>query len=94
MFLLDDELLIPVNSPAATVLEAVLASGVNLNHSCGGMGSCGTCRILVESPVGELCGRNELEQEMAQSRGFLDQERLACQLTAIPGLKFRRAGSN
>ena len=45
------------------------------------MGTCGTCRVEIQSSLSELAERNSIEQEMATDRGYLPQERLACQLT-------------
>jgi 2Fe-2S ferredoxin len=72
-----------------SVLEVALANNVPLNHSCGGMGSCTTCLVLVEKGLSEIGPRNELEEEHARARGFEDQERLACQISAIDGLIVR-----
>ena len=72
-----------------SILDLALANRMDLSHSCGGMGSCGTCRVFVESPLEDLQPRNEIEQEMADSRGFSDHERLACQTAACPGLIIR-----
>ncbi|HEX4922662.1 MAG TPA: 2Fe-2S iron-sulfur cluster-binding protein [Bdellovibrionales bacterium] len=69
-----------------TVLELAIRDGLPLNHSCGGMGTCGTCCVVVESDPSELPARNEIEAEMAGDRGFTARERLACQLTAYPRL--------
>lgn len=62
-----------------TVLEALVRENIDIDHSCGGMGSCGTCRIFVASGANNLSARSEIELEMAQDRGFADDERLACQ---------------
>lgn len=72
-----------------TVLEIAEAHRLGLAHSCGGMGSCGTCRIFVEPPAVELPEKEGLELEMSENRGFQENERLACQLLAVPGLRFR-----
>ena len=78
--------------PSNKVLEAkigdyllglLLANKLEVPHSCGGMGTCGTCRILVRSDVRGLALRNEIEAEMAEDRGFAEDERLACQLEII-----------
>lgn len=74
---------------AESVLEVALENEIEISHSCGGMGSCTTCRIIVESPVGDLPPRNELEQDIADMRGFEPEERLACQLPPSPGLVVR-----
>lgn len=69
-----------------SVLEVLLEKEFDINHSCGGMGSCGTCRIIVSHPLEDLPERNEIEKEMAEDRGFSHRERLACQLEPIDGL--------
>ncbi len=74
---------------AESVLEVALNHGIDLSHSCGGMGSCTTCRIFIERSPEAIPLRNELEQEIADSRGFLENERLACQLPPIEGLTVR-----
>jgi len=33
-----------------TVLDAAVAAGVHIDASCGGAGTCGKCRVLVEGP--------------------------------------------
>jgi ferredoxin, 2Fe-2S len=72
-----------------SVLDLILAQSLDISHSCGGMGTCGTCRIeVLEAPEG-LRPRNEIEQEMARERGFENHERLACQTPAQSGLKIR-----
>jgi 2Fe-2S ferredoxin len=79
-------------TPGETVLEISEANRLGLAHSCGGMGSCGTCRVIVESDLARLPERTLIEQEMADDRGFQACERLACQLEAISGLRFRPVG--
>ncbi len=69
-----------------SVLEAALRAGVELSHSCGGNGTCGTCRVWVREGLASLPARNEVEQEMAEERGFQPQERLCCQNPPVPGL--------
>jgi 2Fe-2S ferredoxin len=76
---------VPIDQ-AESVLEVALRNGIPLNHSCGGMGSCTTCRVIVQSSSEALPVRNELEQDLAEMRGFADNERLACQLPALGDL--------
>jgi len=71
---------------ATSVLEVALKNNIDLSHSCGGMGSCTTCRVFIESDASKLPARNELEEEIASSRGFAENERLACQLEPCDGL--------
>ncbi|MES2964784.1 MAG: 2Fe-2S iron-sulfur cluster-binding protein [Bdellovibrionota bacterium] len=72
-----------------SVLDVALENRLPLSHSCDGNATCGTCRIIVVSSEEPLEERGELEQEIADDRGFSDDERLACQLTACPGLKIK-----
>lgn len=74
--------------PGESVLEALLRAKVRIPYACGGMGSCGTCRIEVLSDK-ELPERNELEAERAQELGFAKKVRLACQLSCTDQLSFR-----
>lgn len=74
---------------SSTLLDVALSGEVDIGHSCGGMGSCGTCRVIVESDLTALSERTEVEQEMASARGFASFERLACQLIPTAGLRVR-----
>lgn len=64
-----------------TLLELALDSDLMLLHSCGGMGTCGTCRCFVLSETASLAAPNEIESELRVDRGFAENERLSCQLT-------------
>jgi 2Fe-2S ferredoxin len=71
-----------------SILSVAMGAGVRISHSCGGMGSCGTCRVVVlDAGNMPLEARNQIEQEMASDRGFAPDERLACQTSAVDGLK-------
>lgn len=72
-----------------SVLEVALRNGIDLPHSCGGMGSCTTCRVIVVKAPGPLPERNELEQDIADMRSFAPEERLSCQLAPVAGLVVR-----
>ncbi len=72
-----------------SVLETLLDNAVEIPTSCGGMGTCGTCRIVIVESRGEVEERNEIELEMAEARCFSAEERLACQVQAQDGLKVR-----
>lgn len=71
----------------STVLDVALSGEIEIGHSCGGMGSCGTCQVVVTSELAALSPRSDVEIEMAENRGFKEHERLACQLTPAAGLK-------
>lgn len=69
------------------LLDLALKNKIDLDHSCGGGGSCGTCRVKITSGLEDLEPRNHVEQAMADDRGFSDDERLACQIEPIDGLE-------
>lgn len=61
------------------LLESLNEARVPIYQSCGGSGTCGTCRFIVKgAPLGRF-SRSEAESELAESRGFLECEKLACQ---------------
>lgn len=76
--------------PNESILEASLRTKVPVSSSCGGFGTCGACRVLIEEGAEKLNTRSDLELEMAADRDFEDNERLACQTSPAPGLRVRR----
>ena len=74
-------------SAVKSLLDIAVENSVDLPHSCGGMGSCGTCRVRLIVTKGPTPERGDVEAEMASERGFLDDERLSCQLE-IPNEEF------
>lgn len=72
-----------------SVLDVALDNGVGIPTSCEGMGTCGTCRVLVLEGGPSAGPRTEIEAEMAFDRGFADEERLACQITACNGMRIK-----
>lgn len=77
-----------------SLLELCIKHKIDINHSCEGMGSCGTCRVLIDEGLDGLPPRNEIEQEMADDRGFEPRERLACQLETLSGFSFTIPGDD
>lgn len=76
-----------VSDKHQSVLEVAIGHGIPLDHSCGGYGTCGTCRVhVVTNEVSCLGPRNEVEAEMAEERGFSHNERLACQIAPVDQL--------
>jgi 2Fe-2S ferredoxin len=62
-----------------TVLEILLENNIEIDHSCGGNGTCGTCRYYLTGSQESMSERTSLELDMAQDRSFKGNERLACQ---------------
>jgi 2Fe-2S ferredoxin len=61
------------------VLDLLNATKISIEQSCGGSGTCTTCRIFVMKNLEALSPRTDIEQERALERRFSDNERLACQ---------------
>ena len=61
------------------VLELLNTNAVSIDQSCGGFGICTTCRFFVREGFSSFSCRTETEKERADERGFLINERLACQ---------------
>lgn len=72
-----------------TLLEACLSHEIEIDHSCEGGASCGTCRVIITEGLETLHERNSLEQDMADDRNFKPEERLACQTTLLTSFKFK-----
>lgn len=70
----------------ANLLDLALKSKIDIDHSCGGSGSCGTCRVKIIKGLEKLESRGDVEQAMADDRGFSEDERLACQIEPVDGL--------
>lgn len=87
--ILPEEIDVPA-SHTDTILEALLEAEIEIDHSCGGMGTCGTCRVFVEKGLEKFGPRNEPESEIAQDRQFAENERLACQNFVKDGLVLRK----
>ena len=80
MIFFNDEKPLPLNKEKS-LLDIAIENKISLNHSCGGFGTCGTCRVFIAN-YSQLPERNPIEQEMATDRGFHENERLACQTMA------------
>ena len=63
-----------------SVLDIALAHGVQITHSCGGTGACGTCHVLVESGMEALSEADEDEMDVIdRTPGNALNTRLACE---------------
>jgi ferredoxin, 2Fe-2S len=77
-------------SHGVSLLDAILKAKIDIDHTCGGMGTCGTCRIFVEEGLSLLETPNEIESEIRSERGFCENERLVCQNQSVNGLVIRK----
>ena len=70
---------VPKGTP---ILDAATEAGVDLNHYCGGMCSCGSCRIVLVS--GEVSTMDRIEAATLNVVREGDADRLGCQ-TLVQG---------
>lgn len=63
-----------------SILGTALASGIDIEHACGGVVACSTCHIVVKEGL-ESCNEatdDELDQ-LEEAPGLTIKSRLACQ---------------
>jgi uncharacterized 2Fe-2S/4Fe-4S cluster protein (DUF4445 family) len=66
----------------SSLLSAALAAGVHINAACGGMGTCGTCKVKIENGQVESVQTDRLTREEYQ-KGL----RQACKSTILTDLE-------
>lgn len=82
----DDEDQSITASMGKTLLSALLDKDILLPCACGGKGTCGTCKCVVESGGGDIL---PTELSLVSRRERLQNVRLACQLKVKDDLKIR-----
>lgn len=80
---------IVVAGHSANLLDTLLRSKVAINTSCGGLGTCGTCRVFILEGEENLNPRNAIEDEMAKDRDLATHERLSCQCEISGDIRIR-----
>jgi 2Fe-2S ferredoxin len=85
-FLPGDHLVRMSQDREETVLSLGIEAGLDIDHTCGGNGTCGTCLVEVVEGLEKLNERTEQELEMGEDRKFKPNERLSCQIQACDGL--------
>jgi 2Fe-2S ferredoxin len=77
-------------SHGQTVLSSLLEAKISINHSCGGMGTCGTCAVTVLEGFEKLGEKTEQEKEISDDRKWGIRERLCCQIIAHQDLVLKK----
>ena len=81
--------LLPVQvtaEPGQTLLEVALKNDIDLHHNCGGVCSCTTCHIFVESGVDYLDPMEKREKDFVKTvTGHNSSSRLGCQSLLVEG---------
>lgn len=63
-----------------SILDLLLGSKIEINHSCGGQASCGTCKVVLDKSDDNSLPMNDLELEYFQFRERQNHHRLSCQI--------------
>ena len=73
----------------SSLLAAAQSLGIDLNHYCGGLCSCGTCRIEVLAGDDNLSRREGLEEMVLGTSHVAAGNRLACQALVLGPVRVR-----
>ena len=66
--------------PGVTVLDAALASGIEIEHACEKSCACTTCHVVVREGFDTMEESDELEDDLLDKAWGLEPEsRLSCQ---------------
>lgn len=66
--------------PGATVCDALLAGGIEIDHACGKVGACTTCHVVVVQGFASLSAVEEREEDqLGHAWGLQPESRLSCQ---------------
>ena len=61
-----------------TILDAARRAGAPLGNSCGGIGVCARCRVVILEGSENLSPPPDIERRVAERASFAPAERLAC----------------
>lgn len=67
-----------------TILDAARRAGAPVGNSCGAVGVCARCRVVILDGGDLLSPPTDIERRVASERGIPAGERLACQ-TVVRG---------
>jgi ferredoxin, 2Fe-2S len=63
-----------------SILDVLLANGVDLEHACGGNCACTTCHVIVKAGTTKLSEAEEAEEDLLdRAPGLTPTSRLGCQ---------------
>lgn len=66
--------------PGKTLMEIATESGLKVKSICGGMATCGECRVRIVEGENSVPEPSQLELGMIGSSYYLDGRRLSCQV--------------
>lgn len=72
-----------------SLLANLIENHIEIDHSCGGNGTCGTCCVRVIEGLSNFSEIGEIEAEMKVDRKLADDERLCCQSFITGDIKIK-----
>lgn len=73
-----------LTSKGKNLLDLAFENDIVIEHNCGGLCSCTSCRIIIKKGLSLLNEKTEQENEMLSSAGFYDEKhRMSCQCTIV-----------
>ena len=67
-------------SPGVSLLDNLLAQGIDVEHACEKSCACTTCQVIVREGFGSLSEASEDEEDLLdRAWGLTPQSRLSCQ---------------
>ena len=76
--------------PHTTIMDAARSLDIHMRTDCGGNGTCGKCRIVVDEP-GHFSERTSVEKKHLARAGADPHDRLACQAEIRAAAALRKA---
>jgi len=68
-----------------TVLQAALANGMHIQHTCNGEGTCGTCKVRILGDENQVVSQSE--KQILNEHDIQMGYRLACQVQCEENMK-------
>lgn len=68
-------------SPGEVIRDAAIGAGVDIPSTCGGVGSCGLCKVKITGGEEHLGPMTPVEKGKLGNVFFITKERLSCQTT-------------
>lgn len=66
-----------------TIYDVALSAGININSLCGGLGTCGKCKVIVRAGRGLLSEATDVERSFLSESDMDAGYRLACQARVL-----------
>lgn len=66
--------------PSKSLMQIAIENGLKVKSLCGGLATCGECRVKIVEGDNSIPEPNQLELNMIGSSYYIDGRRLSCQV--------------